>query len=300
MELMVAMAITTIIVTVLVSITSIALDTWNRSRAELRASRQAKAMIDTMAKDLEAMVIGRHSNSEWASFRVPSTLAGPNGFKSSNAAEMDFMTAATDRYDGELGTSKDLGGDVSCVAYRLVFNNPLDTSAGSDDGNFILYRKLVDPKETFEDILGNQDLRAAFESKYNTNEVTQGENFLCENIFQFTITAMVEVTVNTNQRVLVPVRLDTNGTDGNQVEEFTVLGTGIRVDSNSSFSYGSRGISKEELEAGKLRSIGISVTVLSDFGMNQVRRRTFTDSQMAEFLAKNSFMYSKVVQVPTN
>ena len=39
MELMVAMAITTIIVTVLVSITSIALDTWNRSRTELRASR---------------------------------------------------------------------------------------------------------------------------------------------------------------------------------------------------------------------------------------------------------------------
>ena len=59
MELMVAMAITTIIVTVLVSITSLALDTWNRSRAELRASRQAKTMIDTMSRDFESLVVRR-------------------------------------------------------------------------------------------------------------------------------------------------------------------------------------------------------------------------------------------------
>ena len=56
MELMVAMAITVIIVTVLVSITSIAIETWNRSRSELRAARQAKSMVDTLARDFEAMV----------------------------------------------------------------------------------------------------------------------------------------------------------------------------------------------------------------------------------------------------
>ena len=67
MELMVAMAITTIIVTVLVSITSIALETWNRSRAELRASRQAKSMIDTLARDFESLVTRRGNNNEWLS-----------------------------------------------------------------------------------------------------------------------------------------------------------------------------------------------------------------------------------------
>jgi uncharacterized protein (TIGR02599 family) len=67
MELMVAMAITTIIVTVLVSITSIALDTWNRSRSELRASRQAKGMIDSMARDFEALVTRRGNTNEWLS-----------------------------------------------------------------------------------------------------------------------------------------------------------------------------------------------------------------------------------------
>ncbi|MDP4722403.1 MAG: type II secretion system GspH family protein, partial [Akkermansiaceae bacterium] len=64
-ELLVAMAITTLIVTVLVSITSLALDTWNRSRSEIRASRQAKAMVDSMASDFESMVSRRGNNFEW-------------------------------------------------------------------------------------------------------------------------------------------------------------------------------------------------------------------------------------------
>lgn len=64
-ELMVAMAITTVIVTVLVSITGIAIDTWQRGRAEIRASRQAKSMLDTMAKDFESLVSRRGNNFEW-------------------------------------------------------------------------------------------------------------------------------------------------------------------------------------------------------------------------------------------
>ena len=41
LELMVAMTITAIIVGVLVTITGTAIDTWNNSRNELRAARQA-------------------------------------------------------------------------------------------------------------------------------------------------------------------------------------------------------------------------------------------------------------------
>jgi len=52
LELMVAMTITAIIVGVLVTITGTAIDTWNRSRNELRAARQAEAMISAMSRDL--------------------------------------------------------------------------------------------------------------------------------------------------------------------------------------------------------------------------------------------------------
>ena len=76
MELMVAMDITTIIVTVLVSITSIAMDTWNRSRSELRASRQAKAMVDGMVRDFEALIVRRGNAYEWVSAISPTTPPG--------------------------------------------------------------------------------------------------------------------------------------------------------------------------------------------------------------------------------
>ena len=118
MELMVAMAITTIIVTVLVSITSIALDTWNRSRAEIRASRQAKSMIDTMARDFESLVTRRGNTNEWLSATANTKPIG-NKLESSNASELIFFTAVTDRYEGQIGSATDKGGDVSCVAHLL-------------------------------------------------------------------------------------------------------------------------------------------------------------------------------------
>jgi hypothetical protein len=42
----------------------------------------------------------------------------------------------------------------------------------------------------------------------------------------------------------------------------------------------------------------ISVTVLSDLGVDQLRTRSFSGNQQAEFLAKNSYQYSKLVQLP--
>ena len=96
MELMVAMAITTIIVTVLVSITSIATDTWNRSRAELRAMRQGKAMVESMARDFEALVVRKGNEFEWLSAETPSSMPGGSGgnLESSNACDLIFFTGS--------------------------------------------------------------------------------------------------------------------------------------------------------------------------------------------------------------
>ncbi|HVJ46208.1 MAG TPA: type II secretion system protein, partial [Luteolibacter sp.] len=101
-ELMVAMTITTLIVTILVSITAIALDTWTRSRAEVRAARQSKSMIDTMARDLEALVNRRGTNIEWLSaITIPlESKAESPSLDSPNTSSLIFYTSPTDRYDG--------------------------------------------------------------------------------------------------------------------------------------------------------------------------------------------------------
>ncbi len=303
MELMVAMAITTIIVTVLVSITSIALDTWNRSRAELRASRQAKSIIDTMSRDFESLVARRGNSNEWLSAVVDPDLEQlGERFKSENAARLVFFTAATDRYSGRIGTADDLGGDVSCVAYQLEYRDPVDPTAATKFKTFVLNRLLVDPDDTFKDLLGKSDsekesssLANIFAASRYAAELSKPENFVCENVFQFSLTFHVQVT-DTSQTppvmVDVPITIGPNNT-AQSSESFTIQGTGLKTELNG-------GSFADEVKAGRITAVALSVTVISDFGIDQLRNRAFNSADdRSKFLAKNSYEYSKLVQIPS-
>jgi len=61
----------------------------------------------------------------------------------------------------------------------------------------------------------------------------------------------------------------------------------------------SSSVSADELKAGRITSMQISLTVISDFGVDQLRNHKFSDTQKAEFLTKNGFQYSKLVQIPS-
>lgn len=288
LELMVAMAITTIIVTVLVGVTSVALDAWSRSRAEVRASRQAKSMVDTMARDFEAMVTRKGNTFEWLYAAVDTT---GDKLVSSNAANLIFFTAATDRYNGQINTTDDKGGDVSCVSYRLRYQDPIGASTNTEFATFALYRLLVNPDQTFATILGKPDLKAAFGS-FDPN-VTNVENFVCENVYQFTTTFYVEISRTVGGRttkVLVPVPL---GASAGQTRQLQVQGTGILI------AAAPTGATLDEIKAGRIAAVEVSLTVLSDFGVNRSKVQTFkTDLERAKFFGSNSFHYSKRVEIP--
>ena len=302
MELMVAMAITTIIVTVLVSITSIALDTWNRSRSELRASRQAKSMIDTMARDLESLVTRRGNTSEWLSAVVdPDLKQLGDKLTSSNASRLVFFTAATDRYEGEIGVSgKDNGGDVSCVAYQLEYRDPIDAGGSAEYKTFVLNRLLVNPDETFTDLLGKTDstddaktLDSVFDTAFSS-KISDPENFICENIFQFSVTFHVQVTDSAQTPAVILNVPVTIGTDNSSqtTKLFAIQGTGIKTELQGGAA------TPAQLAAGRVTAVEIAVTVISDFGIDQLRNRTFTPAQKAEFLSKNSYEFTKLVPLP--
>jgi len=293
LELLVAMVITTLIVIVLVGITSVALDAWNRSRSELRASRQAKSMVDTMARDFEAMVARRSNSFEWL-YAKTATAVGPSAQPSTNAADLIFFTAATDRYSGQINTTTDKGGDVSCVSYKLAYQ---DLVVGTDTSfsTFAMYRLLVNPDETFTTLLGKPILSTAF-LPYSS-KVKSPENFVCENVYQFTVRFNVEVQkTGSTTKVLVPVTL---GSATGQFQQFQLLGTGLVVASSSSSAVTLDELN--ELKAGRIVSAEISLTVLSDFGVNRLKIPGFTfknDTEKGKFFAANSYQYSKVVELP--
>lgn len=308
-ELLVAMAITTIIITILVSITSLSLDTWNRSRAEIRAARQGKSMIDSMARDLESLVVRKGNSFEWLYAKSNPSSDGPKGNASPNAVDLIFFSAATDRYDGKIGTADDKGGDVSTIGYKLVYKDPIAGDTEDKYKTFVLYRKIVNPDDTFKDLLGQTDLEAKFSTFTGTgaNSVDDERNFICENVYQFTLIFHVEVTVpatggpGSANTVDVPIVVDTNGSGD---RNFKITGTGI----NTSFSVPSAlasKISADQLKTGRVSAVEISLTVLTDFALNRMQKVDFKaaggkskDDMKAEFIAKNSYEYSKLIPVP--
>ena len=293
-ELLIAMAITTIIASVLISVTAVAIDSWNRSRAELRAARQAKYMVDSIAKDFESLVTRRGNKYEWLSAKTATPLPGSNRQKSSNASKLIFFTAATDRYDGKINTADDKGGDVSCVAYDLQYKDPIDGGNGNF-ATFTLNRLLVNPDQTFENLLSKAELEPAFQS-YSTQMIDL-KNFVCENIYQYSVTFYIAVTRNpgtaTATTLSVPVSIGPTAGNG-RVVDFRIQGSGIQLAASPTSD-----VTIDELKAGSVSAVEISLTVISDFGMQQLRgEKNLSGNIMTKFMAKNSFQYSKRVTLP--
>jgi hypothetical protein len=309
------MAITAIIVTVLVTVTSVALDTWNRSRSELRAARNAKTMVDFMARDFESLVIRKGNSYEWLSAVADSDIASIGGnMKSTNASKLIFFTSAKDRYDGQIGTSSDKGGDVSCVGYQLNYRDPITKITNSTTPDpalqtFVFNRLLVNPDSTFKELLGKTDLTAAF-LNYPTPELAYSKqlsepnlydpkNFVCENVYQFSITFLVNVTTaaasGTNPATTVNVPVIIGPKKGALTTmSFKVNGVGIVAEIDEEAD--PKGpVNNVQLAAGRITGVSFSTTVISDFGIEQIKKRSFTDAQKADFIAKNSYQYTKLV-----
>ncbi len=313
MELMVAMAITTIIVTVLVSITSIALDTWNRSRSELRASRQAKSMLDVMTRDFESLVTRKGNVSEWLSAKIPGSLPGDKNLLSTNAAELMFFCSPTDRYDGGIGTTVDKGGDVSLVAYQLDYRDPIGKNG--EFKTFVLNRLLVNPDDTFSNLLGKTDMTKAIQGISGLgnieissvfpykNKLEDSTNFVCENIYQFSLTFRLNISKSTTLNGITttissPFSLTLPRNRDPSADQLSITGGGVVLQQGDVLvTKEMDGFTREDILGAKVEAVEISVTVISDFGVDQIKRRKFSGNQQAEFLAKNSYQYTKLVQI---
>jgi len=246
-------------------------------------------MTEAMARDFESMVTRPGNNFEWFVASNGGSV-GSGVAQSPNSADLIFFTAATDRYDGAIGTANDLGGDISTVGYSLRFQDPMaGTGAGATQyPTFVLYRQLVNPDETFRNLLGQENLQSAF-SPYQAN-LDNMANFVCENVHQFSVTFHIEYdeagppssrggppTVIKRSR---PFTLAQGHTT-----EMRLRGNGMQsTPANAEIGTNSR-----------ITAVEISLTVLTDHAMNAVRNN---QNVSQDFITRNSFQYSKRVDVP--
>ncbi len=283
-ELLVALAITAIIVAMLVTITVTALEGFTASRNQVRASREAKAAFDQMSRDLESLVTRSGNNFEWLWVSSDQNPPGPSGNTSPNASRAVFFTAATDRYDGAINTAQDNGGDVSTVAYQLLFRDPVTNSENQQFATFVLYRQLINPDDTFDNLLGQTDLENVYQS-FESN-ISQPDNFVCENIYEFSLSFVVEFTQNgvtQTERVLV---INSGGSD--TVSDFRIRGTGVVADNDTN----------SNLANGRLVAADLSLTVINDIALEALRGGSLPEAAKTALLERNSFFFSKTINLP--
>lgn len=298
-ELLVAMTITIVLVSLTVVITGSAIDAWKGARTEIRAAGQAKIMLNSIGRDLESMVFRQGNNdSQWLIASSKSEDIGPQDQPSPNAARLTFFTAASDRYNGNAGSREkiqgdstidraaDKGGDVSAVSYQLDFADPVWGDPSDNFATFVLYRKLLDPDETYAGVTGTKDLEQTFDTRGGQNDLA---DLMCENVYEFTVTFVVAYRDNNgnNKTVKVPVMSTNAGKE--VVKSFAINGTGLAPNENT----------KSEYVGGRISAVELSITVLSDEGIAILKKSPFKSPQdKNKFIEEKGFRYTRSVSIP--
>jgi len=179
---------------------------------------------------------------------------------------MSFFSAATDRYDGGVGTDADGGGDISLVRYRLIYQDVITGGAGSDSFPvFSLYRNRIDPDVTFLQHLGQEEIE-----DFSAN--VTGDDFLAENIYDMTISFNFEFISDTGLTIHRRVPIQING----EVTSLSIGGGGVMVNDVA--------LEVDGASTPRLVSADLSLLVLSDRGMNGLENVNIeSEQELSEF-----------------
>lgn len=307
-ELITAMAITSMLVLVIMQLTNQGIDLWNNVREEVSTTSRSRAAMRIMGHDLESFQMRAGDNAyQWMFAKAGEKAQGtPKGLDVPRSAQVVFFACAPDRnpsvassaslrgnYREARAHNQDTQGDVSAIGYRLMYRDQiLDLSAteGAEKGVFplfSLYRQVVPPRKTFEQLLGKDNL----EGGYAAFEQDDEKNFLCENI--------VEMNVS------FTIRYASDGADANKGRANYKSVTVPVIASNNRHSkiavYGNRiEVDGQKYENARVTSATISLTVLTEEGVGVVEqiRQGRRRIKSADFFAKYTRSFSRMVALP--
>lgn len=322
-ELMAAMAITSILVLVIVGLTSRGVDMWRMVLEDVRTTGLARMAMETMTKDFESMQIRGGNSYEWLNvqrdddFQKKEMTMGPKNARFANASRLIFFTKAADRnqamrsdesrsYREDMLARKQTAGDISCVAYKLAYRDQIlneDASEGSMGFPvYALYRNLISPQTTYEELLGKPDLYKDY--KRYEQEETRPLNFLVENIVELTLVFEIRYQEQSvregenpiSQTKLEPIPIIATGTPrAGSYRELRIFGN--RIDA---IRQGSR---SGNMSYGEIVGVTMAMTVVTDEGMviiDQVRKGDRpTMPNPKDFFKKYTRSFTQRINIPT-
>ena len=309
-ELMTAMAITGMLVVVIMQLTNQSIDLWKAVSEDVSTSTRSRSALQTISHDFESFQMRGYDNKyQWLFAKADERMDNvPKGLKIPRSAQCVFFACAADRnpsvssstalrknYRSARAHNRDTQGDVNAIGYRLMFRDQILNLPGADGSEkgvyplFSLYRQVVAPRPTFEQLLGKENLEAA----YVRFEQDDEKNFLCENILELNITFSIRYANSKADAEKARVDYD--------VVSVPIVASNRRT--NKVAVYGDR------IEAGgrtyenaRIDSATISITVLTEEGVamvEQIRQgRRRAPKKVADFFAKYTRSYSRLVALP--
>jgi type II secretory pathway pseudopilin PulG len=150
-EIMVAAAITIVMIGLVIQITGEVLKLWNRSMGKLSANAEARIAMELLTSDLEAAML-RNDGMLWL-YSVDDGNLPSIGDYSPKTITLAMFTTAQDRPQQDQNGNS-VPGNICTVQYQLVYQNPVTGEDSEDSNAFALHRRLIDPVTTFADFLG--------------------------------------------------------------------------------------------------------------------------------------------------
>lgn len=270
-EIMVATVVMVILTGIVIQITSEVLKVWNRSSGKLTSNAEARIAMDLLTQDLETALF-RDNNLTWLESQQVN-LGNPFGNNSSfKTTELKLFSPALDRPAG--------AGDICGISYLLKYSDPITGSAASGtERTFILYRNVIDPGTTFDNLMGQNNQESLDDAQWSDNStIDGGRNFLASNIVDFRVDFYVEDDGDTDTDTLV----------SSYIEKTVYGGTNATVGPQST-----RDALNEPLAYAE-----ITLTVISDQALqviqNDARAQTGYETDEA-YIAANSEVYTRRV-----
>ncbi|MGB0742929.1 MAG: PulJ/GspJ family protein [Opitutales bacterium] len=221
-EIMVAAAITIIMIGLVIQITSEVLKVWNRSVGKLSANAEARIAMELLTNDLESILLV-NNGQQWLRVESEANVGNPIV---GQTVGLKLFAPAMDRPKID-ADGVPIPGNICGIAYRLA----LAPAYGSNpaNNNFILYRSLLNSKDTFNDLMGpSQPNNPQLELTENSNafwsasQITEENNYLAGNIVNFKIfiygidSSGDEVILNSEDGVTIDDDYIYGGTDSNE------------------------------------------------------------------------------------
>lgn len=186
-EIMVATVIMVVLVGLVIQITSEVLKVWNRSSGKLAANAEARIALDLLTQDLETAVF-RNNGMRWLEAEQENLGDPFSGGDSFKTTKLKLFSPAMDRPKTDLAGNP-TPGDISGISYLLRYSDPIDGTETGDNRTFILYRNVIDPRTTFDELMGAENDQEAFTNNLwsDAETIDGGKNYLATNIVDFRV-----------------------------------------------------------------------------------------------------------------